>query len=227
MLYASHVRERRLDQKRRRHTHRGGRRVIVELGRSEVVLAAVRRIAEEVAGAHADDVDLAARFPNEAIDALREERLLSALVPEALGGIELPFEAVAEACFELGRRCGATGLIFAMHQIQVATLVRHLTDAPSFEQYLRDLAEGETRRISDLRGRHRRRHGSLDRRAHDRERQVVLVREARSHRELRGVRRRHPDDPSQIARRGAGRPGDRPDPRVSDDARTDEQLESD
>ncbi len=105
-----------------------------------LLIAAARRIADEVAAPHADDVDVRARFPVEAFDALREERALSALVPEALGGGGASFEAVAEACFELGRRCGATGLAFAMHQIQVATIVRHLDSAPWFEGYLRDLA---------------------------------------------------------------------------------------
>ena len=113
--------------------------MIEDLETHAAVLTTVRRIADEIAGAHADDVDVAARFPSEAIDALREARLLSALVPESLGGGGVPFETIAEACFELGRRCGATGLIFAMHQIQVATIVRHLDDAPWFESYLREL----------------------------------------------------------------------------------------
>jgi acyl-CoA dehydrogenase len=117
--------------------------VITSRAQSEAVLGTVRRIADEVAGAQADDVDVAARFPSEAMDALREERLLSALVPKALGGEGVPFEVVAAACFELSRRCGATGLIFAMHQIQVATISRHLDDAPWFESYLRDLASGQ------------------------------------------------------------------------------------
>jgi len=114
--------------------------MIEDLETREVVLATVRRIADDVAAAHADDVDVDARFPSEAIEALREARLLSALVPESMGGGGVPFETVAEACFELGRRCGATGLIFAMHQIQVATIVRHLDDAPWFESYLHDLS---------------------------------------------------------------------------------------
>jgi acyl-CoA dehydrogenase len=117
--------------------------VITDVATSETVLAAVCRVADEVAGAHADEVDRAARFPSEAIEALREERLLSALVPENLGGGAVPFETVAEACFELSRRCGATGLIFAMHQIQVATIVRHLDGASWFESYLRDLASDQ------------------------------------------------------------------------------------
>ncbi len=45
-------------------------------------------------------------------------------------------ETIATGCFELGRRCGATAMVFAMHQIQVASIVRHLDDAPWFEDYL-------------------------------------------------------------------------------------------
>jgi acyl-CoA dehydrogenase len=114
--------------------------MITRIDHDEALLDGARRIASDVAALHADDVDRAARFPQEAFAALREERLLSAQVPEGLGGSGASFAAVAGACFELGRRCGATGLIFAMHQIQVATIVRHLDDAPWFETYLRELA---------------------------------------------------------------------------------------
>jgi acyl-CoA dehydrogenase len=108
--------------------------------RDQAFLGAVRRIADDVAAANVDDVDRDARFPHEAIAALRDERALSAFVPEALGGGGVSFEAIAEACFELGRRCGASAMVFAMHQIQVACIVRHLDDAPWFEDYLRELA---------------------------------------------------------------------------------------
>src|SRR5262249_28529370 len=47
---------------------------------------------------------------------------------------------VAHACRDLGRRCGATAMVFAMHQIQVACLVRHLEGSTWFDDYLRELA---------------------------------------------------------------------------------------
>lgn len=103
----------------------------------------IRRIAEDVAGPSADDVDRNARFPQETLDALREERALSALVPQQHGGDGVSLRAIAEACFELGRRCGASAMVFAMHQIQVATIVRHLDGAPWFEAYLAELADGQ------------------------------------------------------------------------------------
>jgi len=99
----------------------------------------IRRIAGDVAAVHADAVDRDARFPAEAVAALRQAGALSAFVPTELGGAGVSLEAVARACYELGRRCSATAMVFAMHQIQVATIVRHL-DAGWFESYLRRVA---------------------------------------------------------------------------------------
>jgi acyl-CoA dehydrogenase len=112
----------------------------VATGVDPAVVAAARRIADEVAAPHADDVDRTARFPAEAVEALREEHLLGMFVPVELGGGGATLETVAEVCFELGRRCAATAMVFAMHQIQVASMVRHLDDAPFFTDYLRRLA---------------------------------------------------------------------------------------
>ncbi len=103
-------------------------------------LSAVERIADEVAAPNADDVDRQARFPSEAIDALREQGALSAFVPVEYGGGGVDFETLAAACFTLGRRCGATAMVFAMHQIQVVTIVHHLEGSPWFEDYLRELS---------------------------------------------------------------------------------------
>lgn len=107
-------------------------------------LAGVRRVAEAVAAVHADDVDRNARFPREAVDALREIHALSAWVPEEFGGAGVSLRAIAQACHDLGRRCSATAMVFAMHQIQVGTIVRHLQDADTwFESYLRELCSEE------------------------------------------------------------------------------------
>ena len=99
----------------------------------------VREIASGVAAPHADLVDREARFPVEALTAMREAGLLSAFVPVELGGAGVSLEALARACYELGRCCSASAMVYAMHQIQVTTIVRHLDDAPWFEAYLREL----------------------------------------------------------------------------------------
>jgi len=112
-------------------------------------LARVRRIADEVAALHADEVDREARFPAETVAALREAGALSAFVPAEHGGGGVSLSALASACQELGRRCSSAAMVFAMHQIQVATIVRHLDGASWFDSYLRDLAR-EQRLIASV-----------------------------------------------------------------------------
>ena len=115
----------------------------------EAFLAGIRRIADEVAGPNAADVDRLARFPVETMAALREHRALSAFVPTRLGGDGVSFAALAQACLELGRRCSASGMVFAMHQIQIVTLVRHLEPGSWFEAYLQEQAR-EQRLIASV-----------------------------------------------------------------------------
>ncbi len=106
-------------------------------------LAEIERIADEVSAPAADAVDRDGRFPQESLDALRAARALSAHVPVAHGGDGVSFAAVARACFLLGRRCAASGMVFAMHQIQVATLVRHAVPGSIVEAYLADVARDQ------------------------------------------------------------------------------------
>jgi len=115
--------------------------VSVSIDRDQAFLDAVRRIADEHAAPNADAVDRDARFPSETFAALREAQALSAFVPERLGGAGVGFETIAAACYELGRRCASSAMVFAMHQIQVATIVRHLEDADWHEGYLAALAQ--------------------------------------------------------------------------------------
>ena len=115
----------------------------VSLDTDRQFLAQLRTIAEVVASEHAAEVDHDARFPRETLQALRDAHALSALVPEGLGGGGVSLPAVAHGCFELGRRCSASAMVFAMHQIQVATIVRHLDASPWFEEYLGQLARDQ------------------------------------------------------------------------------------
>jgi acyl-CoA dehydrogenase len=107
----------------------------------QALVATVREIARDVAAKNALDVDRQARFPVEAIDALRERRALSAFVPAELGGGGASLDTVAQCCFELGRHCGASAMVFAMHQIQVVTIVRHFEQGTWFADYLSRLAD--------------------------------------------------------------------------------------
>jgi acyl-CoA dehydrogenase len=102
--------------------------------------AAAQRAAE-VAAQYADAVDREARFPTEAFDALRRERLLSALVPQAFGGAGLPLADVAAICEILAQGCASTAMVYAMHQIQVACIEAHGSDSPWHRALLTQLVE--------------------------------------------------------------------------------------
>ncbi|SAL31940.1 acyl-CoA dehydrogenase family protein [Caballeronia telluris] len=88
------------------------------------LLEAVRRVAA-ISAVHADAVDREARFPREAFDAMRNERLLSAMIPRAFGGDGLALDGVARLCEALAQACASTAMIYAMHQSQVACIVDH------------------------------------------------------------------------------------------------------
>ncbi|SAL82159.1 acyl-CoA dehydrogenase [Caballeronia choica] len=88
------------------------------------LLAAARRVAA-VAAAHANAVDREARFPHEACEAMRSERLLSAMIPREFGGDGLSLDEVARLCETLGGSCASAAMIYAMHQSQIACIVDH------------------------------------------------------------------------------------------------------
>jgi acyl-CoA dehydrogenase len=108
----------------------------VYVERDQQFLEQIRAIGTDVAAAYADAVDRERRFPQESLDALREVRALSAGLPEQFGGGGVSFPAVAAACTELGRHCGSSAMVFAMHQIKVLTLARHVEGAAWFPGYL-------------------------------------------------------------------------------------------
>lgn len=87
------------------------------LARAETVATNAERFA--------DAVDRDARFPTEAFAAIREQKLLGMLIPSELGGEGAHVADVADVCAALGRACASTAMIFAMHQVKVACLVRH------------------------------------------------------------------------------------------------------
>lgn len=103
--------------------------------------AAAMRIGVEVAGPAALSVDKDSRFPREAVDALKEARLLSALVPKERGGLGCGIVELSQMCEALAQHCSSTAMVFAMHQIQVACIVRHAEGSPYFARYLQELVE--------------------------------------------------------------------------------------
>jgi acyl-CoA dehydrogenase len=102
--------------------------------------AARARLAAEVAAQHAVAVDADARFPHEAFAEIRKQRLLGLMVPESLGGEGADVADLADVCFILGQACSSAALIFAMHQIKMACIIRHHKGNPALEKILRRIA---------------------------------------------------------------------------------------
>jgi acyl-CoA dehydrogenase len=98
------------------------------------------RVAAEAAAQHAAAVDSAARFPAEAFAEIRKQRLLGIMVPPALGGEGATVAEVADICFILGQACASTALIFAMHQIKMACIIRHAKGSAALERILKQIA---------------------------------------------------------------------------------------
>lgn len=85
----------------------------------------------DIAARYAGEVDAAARFPAEAVDAMRATGLLGASLPTGLGGEGLTLVQLGDIAAKLGAACSSTGMVFAMHHSQVLSLSRHLGGSAS------------------------------------------------------------------------------------------------
>ena len=117
---------------------------ITVMSRSFGALEKAQRIGLEIAAPAADAVDRDARFPSESFDALRAERMLGMFIPTEFGGGGCSLADVSAICTALGQHCSATAMIFAMHQIQVACIVRHASESQFFANYLAELADNQS-----------------------------------------------------------------------------------
>lgn len=107
----------------------------------EVTLSGRAQATAAIAARSAGAVDAESRFPHEAFEAARAQRLLGILVPRELGGEGARIAQVADVCFRLGQSCASTGMIYAMHQVKVACLVRHRHESAAIAGLLRRLSE--------------------------------------------------------------------------------------
>jgi acyl-CoA dehydrogenase len=92
------------------------------------------------AATEAEAVDRDARFPQAAIDAARQQRLLGVQIPQQFGGDGATIFDITDMCYTLGRACSSTAMIFAMHQTKVACLVRHGAGSSWHETLMRRVA---------------------------------------------------------------------------------------
>src|SRR6516165_7311672 len=93
-----------------------------------------------IAAEHAAAVDRDGSFPKAAIAAARTQRLMAVMVPGELGGEGAGLAEVVDLCYRLGQACAATAMIYAMHQIMVACIIRHRRNGAWHERLLRRLS---------------------------------------------------------------------------------------
>ncbi len=99
------------------------------------ILVESERIGRDVTAHWADDVDSRARFPNEAVDAFRNSGLLATLVPREGGGAGATLEEASRSVAAISAHCGSSGMILAMHHLQVAAIARHGSSAMTARIY--------------------------------------------------------------------------------------------
>lgn len=102
--------------------------------RLEPVLATARQTAR--------DVDSAARFPVEAITALRESGLLGLTLPTDVGGLGAGPRELADTVRALAETCGSTAMVYLMHISAVMTVAA--APPPGLPTLLPELASGQT-----------------------------------------------------------------------------------
>ena len=100
------------------------------------------QIGADVAAPLADEVDREARFPSETVAALKEHKLLSAMIPEHLGGGGASIAEVASAVRALSFHCTSSALVLAMHSIEISNLVRH-GSTPAMKALLQEIASDQ------------------------------------------------------------------------------------
>ena len=96
----------------------------------------VLRVAS-VARAYADCVDQKGCFPEDAVNAMKAERLLSIQIPAELGGDGATTAEIAEFCSIIGQACASSAMIFAMHHIKLSSLVEHGTHSDWHRAFMR------------------------------------------------------------------------------------------
>jgi len=92
-----------------------------------------------IAAQHAAAVDRDSRFPDAAIAAAKQHRLLGIQVPQRIGGEGAGLSDIVQVCYRLGRVCASTAMIYAMHQIKVACILRHSHESAWHAAMLRRL----------------------------------------------------------------------------------------
>lgn len=111
-----------------------------DLSVGERLAAIATRIGEEVAGPASWEVDRDARFPSESLAAMKQEGVLSSLIPVEQGGMGATISEVSNAIRIISRHCASTGSVLAMHTEQMFVVLRH-GNTPALRATVAEIAE--------------------------------------------------------------------------------------
>ena len=99
---------------------------------------ALQKIIDELIAPSAPEVDRAARFPREAIDALGKAGLLALVSAKDVGGMGESTRAASYVVEKIAEACGSTAMVVCMHYTATAVIEKHGSDAVR-----RDIAAGK------------------------------------------------------------------------------------
>jgi acyl-CoA dehydrogenase len=94
-----------------------------------------------VASQHCETVDREGRFPHETLQALKDARLLSAMIPSEYGGEDASLDEIADICACLGHECASSAMMFAMHHIKLTSLISHGHTSAWHQAFMRRISE--------------------------------------------------------------------------------------
>ncbi len=97
--------------------------------------------AAAVASQYCEKVDREGRFPHETLQALKDARLLSAMIPREFGGEDASLDEIADICAVLGHQCASSAMMFAMHQIKLSSLIAHGHASPWHQSFMRRICD--------------------------------------------------------------------------------------
>jgi acyl-CoA dehydrogenase len=96
-----------------------------------------------VAKIHADHVDHHGSFPEDAVNAMKAERLFSIQIPTEIGGEGAGTAEIAELCSIIAQSCASSAMIFAMHHIKLSSLVEHGMDSHWHRDFMRRIVSDQ------------------------------------------------------------------------------------
>lgn len=80
-------------------------------------------------------------YTDAVLQQLRDDRLIGVVVPPSHGGLGLSVGDAARITYNIARMSTGAGLIYAMHMSQAFTVIRHASETPFFDDFLRRMVD--------------------------------------------------------------------------------------